>query len=77
MLIRVFQIVLVVLVVLFTLVGLTLLLSGLQSTLIANAGISSFTLLLVHELSGFYHKRIAFIRSPLCLVKKTSTLNSV
>ena len=43
MLIRVFQIVLVVLVVLFTLVGLTLLLSGLQSTLIANAGISSFT----------------------------------
>lgn len=40
--IRVFQILLVVLVVLFTLVGLTLLLSGLQSTLIANAGISNF-----------------------------------
>jgi hypothetical protein len=43
MLIRVFQIVLVALVALFTLVALTLLLSGLQSTLIANAGISNFT----------------------------------
>ena len=42
MLIRVFQIVLIALVALFTLVGFTLLLSGLQSTLIANAGITNF-----------------------------------
>jgi hypothetical protein len=42
MLIKVFQIVLVLLVALFTLAGLTLLLSALESTLIARAGVSSF-----------------------------------
>jgi cytochrome c biogenesis factor len=43
MLMKAFQIVLVVLVALFTLAGLTLLLGALQSTLIATAGIGSFT----------------------------------
>jgi hypothetical protein len=40
--VKVFQIILVVLVALFTMVGLTLLLSALQSTLLANAGTTSF-----------------------------------
>jgi hypothetical protein len=42
MLIRAFQIVIVAFVALFTLVGLTFLLSALESTLIARAGIGGF-----------------------------------
>jgi hypothetical protein len=40
--VRVFQIILVLLVALFTMVGLTLLLSAVESTLLAKAGTSSF-----------------------------------